>query len=201
MTGLELRLQTLRKAIASFRATPGRRGRFVELQGAEEVLVGGDLHGHVENFRRLMVLADLARHPRRHLVVQELIHGPFQYPTGGDKSHQLLDLVCALKGQFPRQVHFLLGNHELAQATNRPVLKADVDLNDLFVQGVRAAYGRQADAVYAAYQELFAVAPLALRTAGRTFLSHSLPGASRLEEFSLQALEAEPTREEDLAPG
>src|SRR5207302_5822715 len=26
---------------------------------------------------------------------QELIHGPFHYPSGGDKSHQLVDLLAA----------------------------------------------------------------------------------------------------------
>jgi hypothetical protein len=201
MTGADLRLQTLRKAAAAFRSTPGRRGRVVELQGAAEVLVAGDMHGHVENFRRLLLLADLARHPRRHLVVQELIHGPFEYPTGGDKSHQLLDLVCALKCQFSDRVHFLIGNHELAQATDRPISKADVDLNDHFVQGVRSAYGPRADEVCAAYRELFAAAPLAVRTAGRAFLSHSLPSAARMDDFALDALLADPSRDGDLAPG
>lgn len=198
---IDLRLQTLRKAIAAFRATPGRRGRVVALQDADDVLVAGDMHGQVENFRRLLLLADLARHPRRHLVVQELIHGPFAYPTGGDKSHQLLDLVCALKCQFPRQVHFLIGNHELSQLTDRPISKNDIDLNELFVQGARAAYGARGDEVYAAYRELFAVLPAALRTANRAFLSHSLPTANRMDEFDLAALEAEPTREADLRPG
>ena len=31
------------------------------------------------------------------LVLQEVIHGKFRYPDGGDKSHQLLDLVAALR--------------------------------------------------------------------------------------------------------
>ena len=59
------------------------------------VLVAGDLHGHVENFRQLLIRADLANHPRRHFVLQEVLHGPFLYPGGGEKSHQLLDLVAA----------------------------------------------------------------------------------------------------------
>ena len=118
-SGAETRLQTIRRALLAFRQTPGRRGRLVHLQQIDELLVGGDMHGNVENFRRLMQRADLAHRPRRHLVLQELVHGPFRYPTGGDKSHQLLDLVCALKCQYPRQVHFLIGNHELAQAAGR----------------------------------------------------------------------------------
>lgn len=200
MAGLELRLQTLRRAVQAFRTTPGRKGRLVEID-AEDVLVGGDMHGNVENFRQLMLRADLAKNPRRHLVVQELIHGPFRYPSGGDKSHQLLDLVCALKCQYPSRVHYLIGNHELAQATNRQVLKLDADLNEQFRLGVRLAYGTRADEVYALYLELLAIIPFAVRTRGRMFLSHSLPSAGALPEFDPAALEREPTREADVASG
>ncbi len=201
MAGLELRLQTLRRAVQACRDTPGRRGRLVRLCDCDEVLVGGDLHGHVENFRRLLQRADLARHPRRHLVLQELVHGPFRYPDGSDKSHQLVDVVCALKAQFPRQVHYLIGNHELAQATNQAVMKLERDLNDLFTRGVRLAYAERADEVYALYEQLWAVIPFALEAEGGLFISHSLPSAGMLMEFDPAALEREPGRAEDLAPG
>jgi hypothetical protein len=194
-------LTTLRRAIDAFRATPGRRGRVVAPEGAGEVLVAGDLHGNVENFRRLLLKADLARNPARHLVLQEVVHGPHRYPAGGDRSHQLLDLVAALKCQHPRQAHFLIGNHELAQATARRIAKDDVELNDLFIQGVRTAYGGRADEVYAAYLRLIAAAPLALRTANRVFVSHSLPPASRLAEFDPAALERDESAEADCRPG
>src|SRR5207248_1103980 len=78
------------RAARACRDTRGRLGRLVRLE-ADEVLAAGDLHGHLENFRRLLQRADLAGHPRRHLVLQELVHGLFEYPQGGDKSHQLLD--------------------------------------------------------------------------------------------------------------
>ena len=110
-------LATIRQAIRACRPTPGRHGRLLRLEGAEEVLVSGDLHGNLENFRRLLSLADLGAHPGRHFVLQELIHGPFEYSTGGDKSHQLLDVAAALKSQYPERVHILPGNHELAQWT------------------------------------------------------------------------------------
>ena len=201
MTGLELRLQTIRRAIVAFRDTPGRRGRLVDLVDCDEVLVGGDLHGNLENFRRLMQRADLARHPRRHLVLQELIHGPFHYPAGGDKSHQLVEVVCALKCQFPRQLHYLMGNHELAQATGRAIQKAERDLNETFVRGLRMAYASRADEMVALYLDLWASIPFALRTAGGLFLSHSLPSAGMLPDFDPAALQREPTRDVDLAPG
>jgi hypothetical protein len=165
--------------------------------GADDVLVGGDLHGHLGNFQALLKKADLAGRPRRHLVLQEIIHGPHEYPQGGDKSHQLLDLVAALKCQYPERVHFLPGNHELAQATGRPISKSEADSNVLFLQGVRAAYGARADDVYAAYVDLIAAAPLAVRTTNRVFISHSLPSALRMDIFRLDDLLRD-SRPEDL---
>ncbi len=194
-------LRTLHRARQAFRDTPGRRGFLVELDQAEEVLVAGDLHGHVENFRRLLIRADLAKHPRRHLVLQELIHGPFRYPAGGDTSHQLVDLLAALKCQFPGQVHLLLGNHELAQWTGQWIAKGETDLNEQFRAGLAVAYGGRAEAIYAAYLDLFAVVPLALRTANRIFLSHSLPSARRLEAFDPARLTSEEVTEADRLPG
>lgn len=182
-------LNTLRQATLAFRNTPGRRGRLLCLEDAAEVLIGGDLHGNVENFRRLIQRADLARHPRRHFVAQELVHGPFLYATGGDKSHQLLDLVAALKCEFPTRVHALLGNHELAQWTGQWIAKDDIDLNDLFLRGVNSAYGPHAGDIFAAYREMLSTWPLAVRTANRVLLSHSLPPANRLESFNPGLLE------------
>jgi Calcineurin-like phosphoesterase len=194
-------LTTLRRAVLAFRDTPGRQGRLVTLQDVDEVLVAGDLHGNVENFRQILRRAELADHPRRHLVLQEAIHGPFLYPVGGDKSHQLLDLVAALKCQFPRQVHFLMGNHELSQCTRRRITKDVCDLNAMFYQGVETAYGSRAGDVFVAYDQLFAVFPFALRTPNRVFLSHSLPSRSRLPDFRPEALLREPPWEGDLLPG
>jgi hypothetical protein len=194
-------LQTIRQAILAFRDTPGRQGRLVRIEGAAEVLVAGDLHGHVTNFKKALDRADLARNPHRHLVVQELVHGPYRYPQGGDKSHQLLDVLVALKCQYPRQIHMLLGNHELAEWRGQKIGKGDEVLNGLFRQGVQTAYGPRADDVYAAYVYLFAAVPLAVRTANRVFLSHSLPTASQLDRFDPAALERDASDDADLAAG
>jgi hypothetical protein len=194
-------LSTLQRAAQCFRATPGRRGRVVHLEAAQEVLVVGDLHGNLENFRLLLGIADLGHNAGRYLVLQEVIHGPHYYPAGGDKSHQLLDLTAALKCQYPHQVHFLLGNHELAQATARRISKTELDLNQTFREGVASAYGPLAVNIYTAYQSLFAVAPVVLHTPNRVLLSHSLPPGARLPEFDPIALEREESTEADLLPG
>jgi Calcineurin-like phosphoesterase len=194
-------LRTLDKARAGFVSTPGRSGRLVRLPAGVEVLVAGDLHGNVENFRLLLQNAELAKHPRRHLVLQELIHGPYRYPAGGDKSHQLLDLAAALKCQYPDCVHVLPGNHELAQWTAQRIGKGDEDYNETFRAGVGTAYGEHGAAVYQAYLDLIAAMPMALRTANRIFLSHSLPGASRLAAFDPVRLERDSCEPEDLRLG
>jgi hypothetical protein len=195
-------IRTLTQAAAAFRTMPGRQGRFLALDAVGEVLIAGDLHGHLGNFRKLLTLAELDRNPKRHLVLQELIHGPYRYPeTGGDQSHRLLDLLAALKCQFPRQVHLLLGNHELSQWTRRAIVKNDEDLNQLFLAGIATAYGEHADAIAAAYDELFAVIPAAIRTPNRVFLSHSLPHGACLDRWELATLVAGEPPPEEFRPG
>ncbi|MCI0380684.1 MAG: metallophosphoesterase [Gemmataceae bacterium] len=179
---------TIHKAAAAFRATPGRSGHVVRLREGVEVLVAGDLHGSVENFRQLLRRADLAQNPRRHLVLQEVVHGPFCYPGGGDKSHQLVDLLAALKCQFPERVHFLLGNHELAQWQNQRIGKGDADLNVLFRTGIDEAYPGWGEKIYAAYLALFAAADLAIYTTNRVLLTHSVPSANHLMHFDVTVL-------------
>lgn len=195
-------LTLLRQAVALTRATPGRRGHVVELLGAADVLVAGDLHGHVGHLQTILQAADLKAHPDRHLVLQELVHGPFRYPSGGDKSHQAVDLFAALKGQFPKRVHYLPGNHELAQLTGRKVLKADDDLNARFEEGVAAAYGNEfGPQVYQMYLELFKVSPVAVRCPNRVLVSHSLPSGRVLGLFDPARLARDEWEEADLQPG
>jgi hypothetical protein len=194
-------LATLRQGIRAFRETPGRRGRIIALEQCTDVLVVGDLHGNLENFKRVLDRARLAAFPHRHLIVQEVVHSSFLYPTGGDKSHQLLDLVAALKCQFPNRAHFLLGNHELAQWTGQRIAKGNVDFNDLFREGVSSAYGSRSDEIYSTYLELFSVVPLAVRSPNRVFVSHSLPSLKRLPGFDVGILQQDTARDEDLRLG
>jgi hypothetical protein len=201
MPNPERLLATLKQAERAFRATPGRTGHVVRLPAGAEILVAGDLHGSVENFRLLLKTADLAKHHLRHLIVQEVVHGPFRYAAGGDKSHQLLDLVAALKCQYPERVHYLLGNHELAQWRNQRIGKGDVDQNEIFRAGVDEAYGEHADAIYAAYLQLWAAADLAVLTANRVLICHSVPSAKHLATFDWAVLERDELQPQDLVLG
>ena len=194
-------LPALRQAAALSRATPGRVGHLVHLTGAAEVVVAGDLHGHVPNFQAVHAAADLANHPGRHLVLQELIHGPFRYGNGGDKSHQLVDVFAVLAAQFPGRVHYLPGNHELAQWTDRPVGKGDESFNAIYRSGLDAAYGAAGPAVYAAHRELWQALPLAIRTPNAVFLCHTVLPAKSQPLFSLRTLEQASFTDADRTAG
>ena len=192
-------LHTVRRATKLFRSTPGRVGRVVAPEGVEEVMVVGDLHGNIPAFRRVLEVAVLNQNPGRHLVLQELIHGPRFYPEGGDQSHQLLDMLAALKCRYPDRVHLILGNHELSELTGRIIRKRGVVLNQTFREGISTAYGAWADAVYEAYKALFAALPLAVRTPNRVFLCHTIPNKPDLDRLDLELLKADTWPPEAMA--
>jgi hypothetical protein len=185
-------LTTIRRATELIRATPGRSGGIITLERADEVMVVGDLHGNLRAFQQVLVLAALDRHPDRHLVLQELIHGIRMYPDDkGERSHQLLDLFGALKCQYPDRVHMILGNHELAELTGRIIGKDGKALNLIFRMGITTAYGASAGEIYEAYKRLFAALPLAIRTANRVFVCHTLPDEDDLDALDLDLLKAD----------
>ncbi len=195
-------MATIDRAADLFRRTPGRSGGIVTPPGPEEFLVMGDLHGHLSAFRSLLTVADLANRPARHLVLQELIHGPAEYPDdGGDRSHQLVDVVAALKCQYPERVHLILGNHELSELTGRPIIKAGVPLNEPFRRGIATAYQGMADEMYRSYLNLFASLPLAVRSSNRVLMCHTVPDGPMLDTFDPGLLAADTWPAESTARG
>jgi hypothetical protein len=157
--------------------TPGRVGNVVDLTAdmADECMVTGDLHGHTGNFEAICRVADLGRFPRRHLVLQEVCHGGPTFENGGCKSFRMLEQVARLKAEHPARVHFLLSNHELAELTDYPILKAKRMLNLSFRLGLQEEYGDAADQVREAFCQFIISCPLAVRLASGAFISHSLP--------------------------
>jgi hypothetical protein len=185
-------LTTIRRATELTRTTPGRKGGIVILDNAAEVMVVGDLHGNISAFKKVLTISALERHPRRHLILQELIHGPLMYPDDkGDRSHQLLDVFTALKCQYPDRVHLILGNHELSELTGRSIGKDGEELNAKFQRGIETAYGESAAEIHASYKSLFAALPLAVRTRNRVYVCHTLPDDRDLDTLDLELLKAD----------
>jgi hypothetical protein len=195
-------LATIKKATELMRSTPGRIGSVIALGEAEDVMVVGDLHGNLPAFRQALVIAALDRHPRRHLVLQELVHEISKYdPDHPDRSHRLVDLVAALKCQYPDRVHLILGNHELSELTGRIIGKDGHTLNLRFRQGIDRTYGPRTQEIYQSYLGLFAALPLAVRTPNRVFVCHTLPDSRYLDTLDLDLLKADSWPEESKKRG
>lgn len=192
-------IRSIRQAALLARGSAGRRG-MVEIlpESAADVVIAGDLHGNLRNLKAILEIARLDEHPGRHLVLQEFVHGTERYPNGGCTSHRLLDVISALKEKYPARIHLILGNHELAQWTGRRVGKDGESLNELFEQGIETAYPGRADDVLEAYEGLFASMLLAVRTASRLFISHSIPERRFLATYDTGLFERFGLREEDL---
>lgn len=179
-------IDTFRRAARANEETPARVGNVVELSAevGDDVMITADLHGNRRNFNVIKRIADLENNPRRHLVLQEVCHGGPTYPTNnGDMSHGMLEDVAKLKVAYKDRVHFLLSNHELAELTDYPILKAKKMLNLMFRLGLQEMYGAATDKVREAYSDFLRTCPLAVRLPGGVFICHSLPEQVDLRGF------------------
>lgn len=184
---IEQVVNTCKKAAQANLETPSRRGNLVILspQDGTDVMITGDLHGHRRNFNLIRRIAALDKNPGRHLVIQEVCHGGPTYPDGGCMSHTVLEDVAKLKVQFPDRVHFILGNHELAEITDYPIQKNKQMLNFLFRLGIQHVYGPAADRVRQAYIEFIQSCPLGLVLPGGVAITHSLPENTDRQGFDV----------------
>lgn len=182
---VEERLEMLKAATEANLATAARQGNLVRLAAAEghDVMLTADLHGHQANWDRLMAAADLAAHPHRHLLLQEVCHGGPQYEGGGDKSHLMLEAVAELKLEYPEQVHFILSNHELSELTEFPITKDGKLLALGFRLGIQQAYGDDADRMHHAYMGFISSCPIGLLLPGDVLCVHSTPESVDFEGF------------------
>lgn len=158
--------------------TPTRHGNLVVLDAAagDEAMITADLHGHRLNFRRLLEIADLDGHSRRHLIVQEVCHGGPAYPGGGCMSHLMLEDVARLKAAWPDRFHFLLSNHELSELTDFPIMKRQQVLNLHFREGLQRMYGEAVDRIRNAYCRFLQTCPLGVRLVeSGALVTHSVP--------------------------
>lgn len=171
-------VELFRQAADANVQTPCRSGNVVQLPSTSggDVLITADLHGNWLNYDRILEIADLDRHPLRHLVLQEVCHGGPSYPQeGGCMSHLLIEEIARLKLAYPERVHFLLSNHELAEATDFVIAKGGRMLNMHFRSGLREMYAEAAEDVHQALKQFLLTCPLALRVGTDVFVSHSLP--------------------------
>ena len=187
------------QAAQTLRSSPLRAGSTMHLPGHGRLLATGDLHDNPDHLRKIVHLARLEDSPQYCLVLHEIIHSE-RLINGVDLSHRMLLRVADLLVKYPRQVHVLLANHELAQMTGRGVSKGAGNSIELFNGGLAFVFGDQWDAVAEAVNRFIRAMPLALMTASGLLCSHSLPAPSAMDRFDPEVLHRELT-DEDYRPG
>lgn len=177
------------------RADTWRKGNLIDLHGPGEVIMTGDLHDNKANLGKLIRYAQLDKHPNRHLILHELIHGS-ESVNGQCHSYQMVAQAAELKGRFPDQVHYLLGNHAMAQVSRDEILKGGQPMVSALNAGVFAAFPEKAALILHALDEFLLSLPLAVRTTNRVWMSHSLPGRRNVAKFKDEIFERKLTRDD-----
>lgn len=178
-----------------------RKGNIISLPSTGSLVVTGDIHGHRRNFERIVAFADLAHHPNRHVLLQEIIHGGSQDEQGGCLSYQLLFDVVRYKLSFPDRVHIIMGNHDTAFINNAKVMKAGREMNQAMRAALLRSFGPDSDDVILALRQFLFSQPLVVKCANRIWISHSLPADRYLDKFDTSIFERRLRISDVVRPG
>jgi hypothetical protein len=199
-------IEILDQAAALNRQDPFREGHLIKLPAYGQAIMTGDFHGCLENFQKLQWFADLKRCFHRHVIIHELIHSNGNHPLDGhsraveDCSCMLLIQAAMWKIEFPDQVHFLLGNHDLAQITTREITKGGSASIANFNKWIMARFGVEDGArIIEKITEFLLTLPLAAKCPNHIWLSHSLPGPLDMDDFDFSIFDRD-WRLEDMTP-
>ena len=194
---------TTKEIIAAFergarenRRDPFRDGNLIHLSPPGSVFMTGDLHGNDRNFDRLCRAAQLALHPRRHLVLHELLHNTTSMSVDQCDSYLLLARAAQLKVDYPHQVHFLLSNHDMAQLTGDEILKSGQPMVRAVNTSISVEFAEKSTLIQQAMYDFILSLPLAVRTANRIWMSHSLPSDRHIRAFESEILDRKLTLED-----
>ena len=133
-------IDLLNKGTEANSADTFREGNLIQLPAEGNLIITGDLHGHCRNFERAVTFADLANHPDRHIILQEIIHGGPEDSEGGCLSYKLLFDVVRYKLSFPEQVHIIMGNHDTVFINNSEVMKEGKEMNRAMCAALKREY-------------------------------------------------------------
>ncbi len=193
-------IDILNRSASLNRDDPYRKGHILLLPDYGQVVMTGDLHGCRHNFRKLQWFSDLQHSIHRHIIIHELIHASNGVSSEEDDSFLLLVQAAQWKIQFPEQVHFLLGNHDLAQITSREITKNGYASIANFNKWIHKTFGTKAEELIDTLGNFLLTLPLAARTNNRIWMSHSLPSEHKSENLDLTIFERAWQRD-DLIPG
>ena len=204
--------QNLREGAQANRDASCRQGSIDQISAPGHLIATGDTHDHPRNFRAVVAAAGLdgeVGSEPKHLTLHEIIHPDLKPSLPGnpppvDTSYRGLTRVACLKAQYPEFVHFLLANHELAQAIDSLIVKNGVRCVEAFNAGIDQEFPDPTDAemVRDAVREFIFSMPIALRACcpqGDILCAHSLPGPAMMGKFDTTILSRDLT-EQDYEP-
>ena len=163
------------------KSDPARNNNVLNLGDPGEVIIAGDIHGNRPNLQKIITYSSKIS-PAPTLILQELIHGPVDEKTGQDRSIEILLRAARLKIKNPEKVHFLMGNHDLAQFSGNEIAKEGRGVCKGFVTGVEFCFGEEAAAqIVPAANKFMQAMPIAAKFDNGLWASHTLPSPNRQE--------------------
>jgi hypothetical protein len=188
-------IELLKQARRGRDKDPRVRGRAVLLPAEGEVWLTGDLHGNVDNLKRFAAMADLASHPERILVIQEIVHARFITADNRDLSFVAIMEAIRLMAAFPGRIYYLLGNHDLAVHLDRELVKGGKYLNRYLYRGMAYMYRERWQDVLLEYRKFITGMPAAVFAPNGIFMAHSTPKKAFIPTLSRDFLyEADPRK-------
>jgi len=189
-----------KKASKLNRSAKYRSGNVIYLPPAGKVIVAGDLHGHRRNFERITALADLPNNPETYVIFQEILHGGPQDDCGGCLSFKLLCDAVGYQLRFPDNVYIIMGNHDTAIVSDNNVIKAGKEMAQPLKASMKRCFGNEYELVTAAMKEYILSQPLAVKSANRIWMSHSLPSDLALKDFDICILNKQLQPDDTIRP-
>jgi len=193
--------ELLKKGLQANNNDRFRKENLIVLPGRGSLIIAGDLHGHRRNFERIISYADLANHPERHLILQEIIHGGPEDDKGGCLSFKLLFDAIRYKVEFPDRVHLLMGNHDTAFITNSSVMKNGKEMNRAMRDAIEREYPENSEQIKLAISQFLFSQPLAVKCENGLWASHSLPTKRYVEKFDFDIFHRQLKINDVVKPG
>lgn len=181
-------LEAIAAATAARAGDPRVKGRVVFLPSEGDLYLTGDLHGSVENLRRFAATADLDNHPERILVIQEIVHSRIITADQRDLSFVAIFEALQLMARYPKRVYYLLGNHDLAFALGRELVKGGKFLNRFLYKGLAYMYQARHEEVAEAYKKFILDMPVAIHAPHGILMTHSTPKRPFIPSLSMEYL-------------
>lgn len=179
-------ISLFREAAEANRNDHYRKGDLLILPVEGDTIIAGDIHGNLENWDRLIEVADLANNPKRHLIIHELIHNIYRSALMPDKSWEILIEAAELKCDYPNNVHIVIGNHELSEIQGKAIMKNGQEIPLIFgdSSGNSKKFGKKVSEIKSAVLDFMRSQLIGVRHRGGIWMSHSIP-SKQMHQFSL----------------